>query len=222
MVHGQQRFSGGAFGPTLPAGWRVVGAADFNGDANPDYALFNPSTGQSAIWYLSGVTFVGGAFGPTLPSAWTLVAVGDFNSDCNPDYVLYNASTGQTAVWYMNNNVLVAAPSVPLFRVPGEWWVRRILIGMDTSITSSSTPARVSLRSGISLGPRFSEAPLGQPCNRLSIDRGCRFQRGRQAGLRALQLQHATNSDLVHEQQRFCLAAPSVPVCPAGWNLVAP
>jgi hypothetical protein len=40
--------------------------ADFDGDGNPDYLLFNPSTHQTAIWYLSGVTLVGGAFGPTL------------------------------------------------------------------------------------------------------------------------------------------------------------
>ena len=31
-------FVGGAFGPTLPANWSVVGVADFNGDNKPDYA----------------------------------------------------------------------------------------------------------------------------------------------------------------------------------------
>jgi hypothetical protein len=67
--------------------------ADFDGDGNLDYLLFNPSTHQTAIWCLSGVTLVGGAFGPTLPSsAWALVAVGDIDGDCNPDYVLYNRS----------------------------------------------------------------------------------------------------------------------------------
>jgi peptidyl-Asp metalloendopeptidase len=79
--------------------------ADFNGDGFVDYALFNPITRHTAIWYLSGVTFIGGAYGRTLPSGWTLVATGDFNGDCQPDYVLYKSSTRQTAVWYMNNNV---------------------------------------------------------------------------------------------------------------------
>jgi hypothetical protein len=32
------------FGPTLPAGWKLVDVADFNGDGDLDYALFNPST----------------------------------------------------------------------------------------------------------------------------------------------------------------------------------
>ena len=92
--------TGGAYGPTLPAGWNVMDVADFNGDGNPDYALFAPSTRQTAIWYLSGVMRVGGAYGPTLPSGWALVAVGKFNGDCKPDYVAYNASTRRTAVWY--------------------------------------------------------------------------------------------------------------------------
>src|SRR6478672_9949746 len=47
---------GGAFTPTLPAGWIVVSTADFNRDGHPDYALFRPSTRQTVIWYFSGVT----------------------------------------------------------------------------------------------------------------------------------------------------------------------
>jgi hypothetical protein len=112
-------FAGGAYGPTLPAGWNVIDAADFNRDGNRDYALFNPSTRQTAIWYLSGVTFIGGAYGPTLPSAWALVAVGDFNGDGKPDYVLYNASTRQTAVWYMNNAAFAGGAFGPT--LPGVW-----------------------------------------------------------------------------------------------------
>jgi hypothetical protein len=97
----------GAYGPTLPAGWSVVGVADFNSDGHPDYALFNLDTRQTGIRYLSGVTNLGGAYGPTLPSGWELVGTGDFNGDGKPDFVLHNASTHQTVVWYMNNNVHV-------------------------------------------------------------------------------------------------------------------
>ena len=48
-----------AFGPTLPAGWSLAAAADFNGDGYTDYALFNSATGQTVIAYLSGLTVVG-------------------------------------------------------------------------------------------------------------------------------------------------------------------
>jgi glucose/arabinose dehydrogenase len=113
-------FAGGAFGPTLPAGWRVVGVADFNRDGKTDYLLFNASTHQTAIWYLSGVTFVGGLYGPILPSsAWALVAVGDIDGDCSPDYVLYNASTHQTVIWFMDNNVLTGGDFGPT--LPAAW-----------------------------------------------------------------------------------------------------
>jgi hypothetical protein len=93
-----------------------VGAADFNDDGKPDYALFNASTRQTAIWYLNNNVLVSGAFGPTLPSNWSLVGAADFNRDGKPDYALFNASTSQTATWYLNNNVLVSGafgPSLP-------------------------------------------------------------------------------------------------------------
>ena len=111
--------AGGAYGPILPAGWRLVDVADFNGNGNSDYALFNASTRQTAIWYLSGTAYVSGAYGPTLPSGWELVAVGKFNGDCQPDYVLYNASMRRTAVWYLNNNVYAGGAYGPT--LPAGW-----------------------------------------------------------------------------------------------------
>ena len=104
---------GAASGPTLPPGFRVVGAADFNRDGHPDYLLFNPSTRQTEIWYLNKNVLIGTASGPTPPSGWELVATGDFNKDGKPDYVLYNPSTQHTVIWYLNNNVLIGAASGP-------------------------------------------------------------------------------------------------------------
>src|SRR5206468_11427332 len=71
--------------------FRSVGVADFNGDGKTDYLLFNASTRQSAIWYLSGVTFAGGLYGPTIASGYQLIGTADFNGDGKPDYLLYNA-----------------------------------------------------------------------------------------------------------------------------------
>ena len=78
--------------------------------------------GQTAIWYLSGPTFIRGAYGPTIPSGWDLVATADFNSDGHPDYVLYNGGTGQTAIWYLNNNVYVIGGYGPTLPTP-NWFV---------------------------------------------------------------------------------------------------
>jgi len=114
-------YIGGAFTPTLPAGWIVVSTADFNRDGHPDYALFKPSTRQTVIWYFSGVTRIGSTYGPTPPSGRALVATGDFNGDGKPDYVLYNATTHQTVVWYLNNNVYVSGNYGPT--LPAGWSV---------------------------------------------------------------------------------------------------
>jgi FG-GAP-like repeat len=110
---------GGAFGPTLPAGWSLVSVADFNRDRHPDYLLFNPSTRQTAIWYMNNNVRTAGAVGPTLPSGWDTVATGLFNGDLHQDFVLYNTNTHQTALWYMNSNVHVGGAFGPT--LPAGW-----------------------------------------------------------------------------------------------------
>jgi hypothetical protein len=110
-------FMGSAFAPTLPANWRVVGVADFNGDGKPDYLLYNVSTGQTAVWYLNNNVFIGSAFGPTLPANWNVVGVADFDADGRPDYLLFNSTSHQTAIWYLSGTTFVSGafgPSLPI------------------------------------------------------------------------------------------------------------
>ena len=109
----------GAYGPTLPAGWSVVGVADFNRDGHPDYLLFNANSRATVIWYMNNNVHVTGASGPTLPVGWSVVGVADFNGDGHPDYLLFNANTHATAIWYMNNNVHVSGNSGPT--LPIDW-----------------------------------------------------------------------------------------------------
>jgi hypothetical protein len=82
-----------------------------------DYLLFNPSTRQSAIWYLDGVTFFGSVYGPTIASGYELIGVADFNGDGKPDYLLYNPSTRRTALWYLNNNIFLGGAFGPILPV---------------------------------------------------------------------------------------------------------
>jgi hypothetical protein len=64
----------GAYGPTLPAGWTLIGTADFNSDGKTDFVSFSPSTRQTALWYLSNNSLIGGAYGPVVTSGWALTA----------------------------------------------------------------------------------------------------------------------------------------------------
>jgi hypothetical protein len=90
-----------------PSGWTLIATGDFNGNAQPDYVLYNASTRQTAIWYLNNNVFVSGAYGPTLPAGWSLIDVADFNGDGNNDYALFNFSTRQTAIWYLSGVTFV-------------------------------------------------------------------------------------------------------------------
>jgi hypothetical protein len=95
--------------------------ADFNLDGHPDYLLFNPSTRQTAIWYLNNNALIGHSSGPSPWAGYTLVGVADFNLDGHPDYLLFNPSTRQTAIWYLNNNVHIASAAGPT--LPTGWSV---------------------------------------------------------------------------------------------------
>jgi hypothetical protein len=114
-------FIGSANGPTVPAGWSVVGVADFNRDSHPDYLLFNSTSRATVIWYMNNNVHIGSTSGPVPPGGWSVVAVADFNLDGYPDYLLNNANTGGTVVWYMRNNVHIGSAPGPA--VPGGWSV---------------------------------------------------------------------------------------------------
>ncbi len=91
---------------TMPSGWVMAGAGDFDRDGITDLVLDNPSTGAVAIWYLSGtggnaisggVNVTSGGSVTYLASGWVVAGVGDFDGDGTPDLVLNNASTGGVA-----------------------------------------------------------------------------------------------------------------------------
>ena len=109
----------GAGAPTLPAGWIVVGVADFNGDSQRDYLLYNTSTHQTGVWFLNSNVFIGGAFGPTLPANWRVAGVADFDGDGRSDYLLFNSASHQTAIWYLSGTTFVSSAFGPT--LPNGW-----------------------------------------------------------------------------------------------------
>jgi FG-GAP-like repeat/FG-GAP repeat len=95
--------------------WKIVGIADFNGDGKPDLVWRNKSTGDNAVWYMNGLSYVGSAMLPALPDqAWQIVGIGDFNGDGKPDLVWRNTTTGYDAVWYMNGVTYLGAAMITL------------------------------------------------------------------------------------------------------------
>ena len=97
-----ERQIGGDFltASALPAGWRVVGTADANGDGQTDLFL-QSDTGQLGVWVFDGpVLRYGVSLNPGAVSdpAWRVRAVGDFNHDGHPDLVWQVHADGTSGV----------------------------------------------------------------------------------------------------------------------------
>jgi hypothetical protein len=83
---------------------------DFNNDGKTDILWRHKTTGQNAVWFMNGTTFIGSAY---LKSAtdlnWEIVGTGDFNNDGKTDILWRNKTTGQNAVWFMNGATFIGS-----------------------------------------------------------------------------------------------------------------
>lgn len=112
MLAGNAHINLNGVSKVLPAGWNVAAALDCNGDGKPDLVLYNPTTGQTAVWYLNGAAYIGETSGPTIPAGWTLAGVADFNGDGQPDYLLFQAATRNTRIWTLHGMTLFSASTI--------------------------------------------------------------------------------------------------------------
>jgi subtilisin family serine protease len=100
--------------PSTPAGWHVVGTGDFNGNRSADLLLHNASSGEVAVWFRNGKTYVALAvIAGTAAAPWSAGAVGDFNADGWPDILWRNGSTGANAIWLMNQTAVSSVITLP-------------------------------------------------------------------------------------------------------------
>ncbi|HUK37284.1 MAG TPA: VCBS repeat-containing protein [Vicinamibacterales bacterium] len=90
---------------------------DFAGNDNNALVLRNYSTGQDALWIMTGTTLDQIVDLPALPNInYRFEGTADFNGDGQPDIVLRNYSTGQDALWIMSGTSLskiVDLPALP-------------------------------------------------------------------------------------------------------------
>lgn len=100
---------------------RRVIKPDFNLNGRSDILWQNRITGQRAIWWMDGSTYLGEFFLPTIPTEWQIATTGDFNNDGHYDLVWQNASAGYRAIWLMNGTSWTGERWLPT--VPVEWQI---------------------------------------------------------------------------------------------------
>ena len=95
-------------GTTL-AGWRLVGAGDFDHNGTPDLVYQNTTSGQVNVNYYSGTTMIGSACLSCgiNTTEWKLVAVADFDGNGTPDLVYQNIQTHQVNVDYYSGATFI-------------------------------------------------------------------------------------------------------------------
>jgi hypothetical protein len=127
----------GEYADILPAitdsNWSIVGAADFNGDGNPDLLWKDGLIGRMTIWYMNGAAW-NGEYADVLPTvsdpAWQIAAIRDFNHDGSPD-LLWRKTGGnpgdpdayRMTVWFMDGPIWNGAYADLLPVVGDSQWV---------------------------------------------------------------------------------------------------
>jgi len=87
--------------------WKVIAAADFNGDGKSDILYRNDATGQVYIMLMNNGSIIGAGLAYTEPNlAWKIVSVGDYNGDGKADLLWRNDSTGLVFMMLMNGTAI--------------------------------------------------------------------------------------------------------------------
>ncbi len=88
--------------------WKMITAADFNGDGKDDVLWRNETTGENAIWLLNGLDELstdGSSrrfITPIAGTDWQMVTAADLNGDGRADVLWRNNVTGENAVWFVD------------------------------------------------------------------------------------------------------------------------
>jgi hypothetical protein len=112
LMNGTQELSGIAITPgaVTDVNWRVIAAADMNGDSKPDLIWQHLKTGRITTWLMNGTVMQDARSfsmdGPTDPD-WQVRGVADVNNNGSPDILWQHDTTGYMAVWILNGLTVV-------------------------------------------------------------------------------------------------------------------
>ena len=114
--------------------WRIVAAADMNGDGKADLIWQHLTGGWLAVWYMNGNTVTSNRLlTPAQISGndWRIVGAGDFNGDGKPDLVWQHTSGGWLGVWLMNGSTMQSAVYSNPAQITDQGWYIRAVIDLN-------------------------------------------------------------------------------------------
>ncbi|HXG70654.1 MAG TPA: FG-GAP-like repeat-containing protein [Gemmatimonadaceae bacterium] len=107
LMNGTSRRDGRLLSPNRVSdlNWKIVGAGDFNGDKWNDLLWRHKTTGQLAVWHMSGERQLSGQ--PLVPAVveeleWNVASVADVNGDSRAD-IIWQHADGRLGAWVMDS-----------------------------------------------------------------------------------------------------------------------
>ena len=85
-----------------PAGYSIVGSADFTGDGTDDILWFNLATSHVDLWKMQDSHWAGSVdIGPH-PSGWQPIGIGDSDGNGVPDVWWRQGATSTVETWMLS------------------------------------------------------------------------------------------------------------------------
>lgn len=101
--------------------WKILAAADMNGDARADIVWRNDATGQVYVMLMNGAAIAGQAMLYREPNlAWKIVALADYDGDGRGDLLWRNDATGQ--VFMLRTNGLQPLGGAVIYQEANAAW----------------------------------------------------------------------------------------------------
>ena len=133
---------------TPEAGWKVVGAGEFNPDGRTDIVLQHETSRRVAVWLMDGTGINVASSAEILaipPAGWKVVSTGQFNADGRTDIVLQHNTSRRVAVWLMDGNKVLSSAEVD--RTPDAGWkvVGAATNTINTIVLQNETSRRIGV-----------------------------------------------------------------------------